>query len=78
MNKIRKNRLEKILNEIENLRDEIGEIKDDEQEAFDNLPESIQCSERGEQMEMNVNDLDDIYDSLDTVTCDLSDFLENC
>ena len=39
-------------------------VKDEEQEAYDNLPESIQYSDRGEQMSENVDNLDEIYESL--------------
>ena len=42
----------------------IETVKDEEQEAYDNLPESIQYSDRGEQMSDNIDNLDEIFDSL--------------
>ena len=42
----------------------IETVKDEEQEAYDNLPESIQYSDRGEQMSDNIDSLDEIFDSL--------------
>lgn len=41
-------------------------IRDEEQEAFDNLPESIQCSERGETMEDYISTMEEMLDYLDT------------
>ena len=78
MNKTRRKKLESILSDLETVRDEIENVKDDEQEAFDNLPESIQYSEKGEQMEMNVSDLEELYESIDTAIYDLNELLENC
>ena len=41
-------------------------IRDEEQEAFDNLPESIQCSELGETMEGYIGTMEEMLDYLDT------------
>ena len=78
MNKTRRKKLEWILSDLETVRDEIENVKEDEQEAFDNLPESIQYSEKGEQMEMNVSDLEELYESIDTAIYNLNELLENC
>lgn len=45
---------------------ELESIKEEEDEAFNNLPEGIQCSERGEVMEENVSEMDDIYSDLES------------
>lgn len=46
----------------------LAEAKDlIEQESFDNLPEGLQQSERGEQMEENVSNLESSMNSLDEV-----------
>ena len=52
-------------------------MKDEEQEAFDNMPESLQSSERGEQIEQNADDLENAWDALDGVITDLQDILDN-
>ena len=52
MNQQRRERLRKA-------RDEIEAIKDEEQEAYDNLPESLQDGEQGEKMDENIGDLDE-------------------
>lgn len=42
-------------------------VRDDEQSAFDNLPEGLQQSERGQAMEQNVSYLDDAISSLESI-----------
>jgi len=47
---------------------------DEEQDAYDNLPENIQASDRGDLMMQNVDSLqeavdglEDVYDKIDTI-----------
>lgn len=50
-----------------------GTLQDSEQgteeaqEAFDNLPEGLQCSERGEAMEEAISNLEEAYDGMDDI-----------
>lgn len=60
MNNIRRKSVKEALNLIEKAREILEEVKDEEQEAYDNLPESLQCGERGEQMQENIDNIDDI------------------
>ena len=46
----------------------IEEVKEEEQEAFDNMPESLQGSERGEEMEGYIGDLENAADDLDNIS----------
>lgn len=48
MNKQRRKRLTEAMELLQEAQQIIEEVKDEEQEAFDNLPEGLQCSERGE------------------------------
>lgn len=64
MNKARRKRISKILEQLEGLSVEIEEVMNEEQEAYDNLPESIQYSERGENMEGYISSLDDAMNYL--------------
>lgn len=50
MNKQRRNRIAEALELISQARDILEEVKDEEQESYENLPESLQYGERGEQM----------------------------
>ena len=72
-------RLEDVRTELQDIIDEIDEIKEEEQEAYDNLPESLQESERGCNMQENIDDLDSASDiDFDTVIDDISDYIQNC
>ncbi len=44
-------RLEELQEAISDIRDKIEAIRDEEQDAFDNLPEGLQGTARGEEME---------------------------
>ena len=72
MNKIRRKELAKIvakLEELEALHQEIMEeleaVRDEEQEALDNLPENLQESERGEQMQEYIDAMESAMDDLE-------------
>lgn len=67
MNAIRRKWLEKIISQLEDLQQEVQEMAEQERECFENLPDSLQESERGETMEENADDLDNTdydFDSL--------------
>lgn len=66
MNKVRRKELARVVDLLDQARDLLETIRDEEQEAFDNLPESIQYSERGEAMENYIGTMDEILDYLDT------------
>lgn len=66
MNKVRRKELSRVVDLLDQARDLLETIRDEEQEAFDNLPESIQCSERGEAMENCISTMEEMLDYLDT------------
>lgn len=58
-------KLEDVLSEIEDLRGsiddsctDIEDVKDEEEEAYDNLPESLQDGNRGHNMQLAISVLD--------------------
>lgn len=53
MNAARRKERDKIIDVIDAIIERLEALKDEEEEAFDNLPDSIQQSERGQQMEEN-------------------------
>lgn len=57
MNRLRRKR-------IENIVEELDQIKEEEQEALENIPENLQDSERAQIMETNVDALEDVYGTL--------------
>ena len=58
----RRKQIQKALNLLAEAKDILEEVMNEEQEAFDNLPEGLQCSERGEQMEDNIYNLEEFID----------------
>ena len=74
MNKARRKQLEEALGKAEELKETLDSLRDEEQEAYDNLPESIQYGERGDKMQENIDNLNyavsnlqDCIDNLDEV-----------
>lgn len=65
MNKARRTAIKKVFEQLEELMATVEVIRDEEQDAFDNLPESFQSSERGEIMEENIDALDSAYNSIE-------------
>lgn len=61
MNKQRRKRLAEASALISKAQEIIESVKDDEQEAHDNLPDSIQYGEKGQQMEEYIDSLDEAY-----------------
>ena len=76
MNKARRKAIEEIIDQLGTLKEQIESVSEEEQEAFDNLPESIQYSERGDAMSDYITDLDDAASSIDDVMSTLQDIIE--
>lgn len=63
MNKERRKQLSEIQDKLSELRDMIDTVLSDEQAAYDNLPESLQESERGEAMQMAIEAMESAIES---------------
>ena len=72
MNKTRRSQINAIISKLEAIAEDIEVLKDEEEEAFYNLPDSLQYSEKGEAMEDAMTNLDDalayINDAMDFLT----------
>ena len=75
MNKDRRKRLEEITERLGILRDELETLMNEEQDAFDNLPENFQNSERGECAQTKIDTISDALDDLDIATNNLEEVL---
>ena len=75
MNKQRRNALNAIVKKIDKLVYELNYIKDEEQDAFDNLPEGLQMSERGDHMQENIDNLDTIIAYLENAADDIEEII---
>ena len=76
MNKTRRKRLEDIIGKLEEQKDELYQLYEEEQEAYNNMPESLQESERGQIASEFVDSLETEYDSLEDVITNLQEILE--
>lgn len=75
MNKQRRERINGLMAKLEEIQGEVRMIQEEEQEAFDNMPESIQTSERGEKMEEVITQLEDSDSNLDEARTILEEIL---
>lgn len=73
MNKLRRSQIAKLINKIEEVKSELETIRDDEQDYFDNMPENLQYSVRGEAAEEAVDLMDEAIDSLDEIVDNLNE-----
>lgn len=83
MNAKRRNAIDSVINELiekfEEIKaeaiDQLSEIRDEEQEAYDNLPESLQESERGENMQNCIDALEYFMSDLENMEIEGTDDL---
>lgn len=75
MNNKRRKAIKRAYDLIVEAKETIEICLEEEQECYDNLPESIQESERGEEMENNVEQLQECSDNLDYATDALEEFI---
>jgi hypothetical protein len=75
MNRQRRKQIRDAYDLISEAKDLIDQALEEEQECYDNLPEGIQCSERGEEMENNVDQLQECSDNLDYAIDALEEFI---
>lgn len=73
MNNTRRKQIQLIINALQDNLNHLEDLKQEEEESFDNLPESLQESERGEAMENAISNLDDAVTYLGEVI----DYLES-
>ena len=66
MNNTRRMAIMKIAERLEELKTDFELLRDEEQEAFDNMPESIQESERGEHVENIIYNMDEVLENLES------------
>ena len=73
MNDNRKKEINRVIEQLDELRSEIERIAEEEGDDYDNLPEAIQYSERGERMTEVVRALEDQAFALEDIINELTD-----
>ena len=67
MNRARRKEIDKAIDLLLEARVILEQVQSDEEDAFDNMPEGIQMSERGEAMEENLGILDEVTGTIGDV-----------
>ena len=75
MNKQRRKRIQEVYDAITEKVEELTMLMEEEQEAYDNLPESIQNGERGEQMQSHIDNLESAISDFESGADCLADVL---
>ena len=75
MNKVRRAQIKAIIEALEVEKSNLEDVTEAEREAFDKLPESIQYSGRGEDMEEGIDELDEILEALGDAIDSLTDLI---
>lgn len=66
MNNDRRKELTKAFGLIEEAKSILEDVAGEERDAYDNMPESMQSSERGEKISENADQLDEAVSSLES------------
>ena len=65
MNKQRRGQLEQAIGFMQTVANIIEEMKDEEQDSYDNLPEGLQSSDKGEAMYEKISLMEDALQQLE-------------
>lgn len=65
MNAQRRKQIQKAIGLLSEARAILEEVTEEEQEAFDNMPDGLQASERGETMEENIYRLEEAVSAIE-------------
>ena len=76
MNNQRRKELKEIANQLESLKEELITIQEQEEDAFENLPESLQLSMQGELMQEKAENISDAVFSLDECIDNIMEAIE--
>jgi len=66
MNKVRRTSLQEISVKMEDLKSDIEALRDEEQEYADNMPDSLQSSEKHDTAENAVSSMDEAIEGLES------------
>ena len=77
MNKMNRKQLSDLISRIETIHKELDEIKDGEEEKFDNMPENLQESEKGEALSEIIDFLDSASESLNESVESIQNAIDN-
>lgn len=73
MNNARRKQIDAIISKMEESKSELENLLEEEQEAYDNMPDSLQDSERGEKAQEAISNLEDAISGIDDVLVNLEE-----
>jgi predicted nuclease with TOPRIM domain len=76
MNKTQRNQIEKWIDSLTEIKEGVESMQEEEQDKLDNMPENLQESERGEQMQNGIENLEAAASSLEEAIDSLNDATE--
>ncbi|QXN71757.1 hypothetical protein RCMCDREAMY_89 [Rhodobacter phage RcMcDreamy] len=81
MNNARRKEIEKIVKALEDIdveshSEQLESVRDEEQEAFNNMPESLQQGERGQASEAAIEALQEAFDALEQARDSLQEAID--
>lgn len=65
MNQAQRKLIADIAERLEAIKSEVETLRDEEQDKFDNMPDSLQGSEKGERFQAHIDSLASAFDSLE-------------
>lgn len=68
MNKERRKQIEIVIKQIELAKDKLQNVLNEEEYTFDNMPENLQGSIRGEESQEAIDTMNEAIESIDEVT----------
>lgn len=74
MNKQRRKDLFDVAESLQEALDRLSEVRDEEQEAFDNMPESLQYGSRGGAMQEAIDTMDEWESEIDEIKSRIEEF----
>ena len=76
MNNKRRKTIALVINSLENLSADLEDVAQEESDAYENMPESLQQSDRGSIIEDNIYNLEDCISQINDVIDNLSSMIE--
>lgn len=76
MNNKRRKTIGLVINSLENLSADLEGVAQEESDAYENMPESLQQSDRGSNIEDNIYNLEDCISQINDVIDTLSSMIE--
>lgn len=76
MNKSRRKELGEIIDKLIEIKERLEIIAEEERDAYDNLPENLLYSERGEAMSENADDIERASDDVEDIIDNINEIIE--